>query len=102
VGDTTLKGYRREDFVDGWKRYVLPSLIRNETSETSETSQQNQRLNVSDAPKLSETSETFDFVGAENVSDVSCVSHGGDLDPDGYTFNLEDYPDLPPALDRRQ
>jgi hypothetical protein len=23
VGDTTLKGYRREDFADAWKRYVL-------------------------------------------------------------------------------
>ena len=24
------------------------------------------------------------------------------LDPDCCTFNLDDYPDLPPALDRRQ
>jgi hypothetical protein len=37
-----------------------------------------------------------------DVSDVSNVSQKGELDPDGYTFNLEDYPDLPPALDRRQ
>jgi hypothetical protein len=123
VGDTTLKGYRREDFVDAWRRYVLPPVIRNETSETNETSQQNQTLNVSDAPNLSETRETFDLVSAENVSDVSDgvsdvelknnnkfndvsdvshVSRKGEIDPDGYTFNLEDYPDLPPTLDRRR
>jgi hypothetical protein len=54
VGDTTLKGYRREDFADAWKRYVLVPVIRSETGETYETSQQNQMLNVSDAPKLGE------------------------------------------------
>jgi hypothetical protein len=122
VGDTTLKGYRREDFVDAWKRYVLPPLVRSETSETSKTNEQIQGLSDSDAPKLGETWETF----GENVSDVSDpvsdaqlknsnkfnvvsvvsdVSHipgNGLPDPDGYTFNLDDYPDLPSALDRRQ
>jgi Protein of unknown function (DUF3631) len=122
VGDTTLKGYRREDFADAWKRYVLVPVIRSETGETYETSQQNQMLNVSDAPKLGETRETFDSGGADNVSDVSDgvsdvqlesrnkfndvsdvshVSQNRGLDPDDYVFNLDDYPDLPPALDRR-
>jgi hypothetical protein len=80
-------------------------------------------LNVSDAPKLGETRETFDSGGADNVSDVSDgvsdvqlesrnkfndvsdvshVSQNRGLDPDDYVFNLDDYPDLPPALDRRQ
>jgi hypothetical protein len=37
TGEITLKGYRREDFLDAWKRYAPPRPEKSETSETSET-----------------------------------------------------------------
>jgi hypothetical protein len=121
IGETTMKGYRREDFVDAWRRYVHPSAARSETSETSE---QNQRQNVSDAferakqakhtgENVSDVSERVSDKGWKNinknndVSDVSDVSllpgDGEGPDPDGYTFNLEDNDlDIPGFLDRRR
>lgn len=49
IGEASLKGYEKSDFVDAWERY-LPSPPPSDGSETSET----------------------------NVSDVSDVSHVGD------------------------
>jgi Protein of unknown function (DUF3631) len=123
IGETTMKGYRREDFADAWRRYVYPSAARSETSETSETSEQNQRQNVSDAferakqakhigENVSDVSDGVSDRGWKkinknsDVSDVSDVSlfpgDGEGPDPDGYTFNLDDNDlDIPGFLDRR-
>jgi Protein of unknown function (DUF3631) len=117
IGETTMKGYRREDFADAWRRYVHPVAARSETSE------QNQRQNVSDAferakqakhigENVSDVSDGFSERGCKNinknngVSDVSDVSlfpgDGEGPDPDDYTFNLEDNDlDIPGFLDRR-
>jgi Protein of unknown function (DUF3631) len=70
IGDVTLKGYRREDFLDAWTRYTPSYPDNSETSETSETKQLNQPHDVS------------------NVSDVSvptahsgeCVQCRGEID----------------------
>jgi hypothetical protein len=124
IGETTMKGYRREDFADAWRRYVHPLAARSETSETSETSEQNQRQNVSDAferakqakhadENVSDVSDGVSDTGWKNinknndVSDVSDVSllpgDGEGPDPDGYTFHLDDdYPAMPKFLVRRQ
>ena len=37
INDITLKGYRREDFIDPWQRYAPLKADRKETNETSET-----------------------------------------------------------------
>jgi Protein of unknown function (DUF3631) len=124
IGETTMKGYRREDFADAWRRYVHPLAARSETSETSETTEQNQRQNVSDAFERAKqakqihenVSDVSDGVsdkgwkninknkGVSNVSDVSLLPGDGEgPDPDGYTFNLDDdYPAMPEFLVRRQ
>src|SRR5262249_13084043 len=98
-GDVTLKGYRREDFIDAWKRYVPPPSQKSETSETAKHSSKNSNnINgnlVSD--DVSDNSDVSDDVPPvsddvsdtspknantiNNVSDVSLVSllpcHGG-------------------------
>jgi Protein of unknown function (DUF3631) len=41
VGDSVLRGYRREDLHDTWSRYLLPSADNSATSATSATHPQN-------------------------------------------------------------
>jgi Protein of unknown function (DUF3631) len=61
IGEITLKGYERADFIDVWKRYLPPPppSDRSETSETSETKSGFQGPEAADSPA--------------NVSDVSLV-----------------------------
>jgi hypothetical protein len=61
IGETTLKGYERADFIDVWKRYLPspPPSDKSETSETSETKPDFQGFGGPDSPS--------------NVSDVSLV-----------------------------
>jgi hypothetical protein len=64
IGEITLKGYERADFIDVWKRY-LPSPQSSdgsETSETSETKPDFQAPEAADSPS--------------NVSDVSLAGEG--------------------------
>jgi hypothetical protein len=37
IGEKTLKGYRRQDFIDAWARYLASASSKRETSETNET-----------------------------------------------------------------
>jgi hypothetical protein len=62
IGEITLKGYERSDFIDVWKRY-LPPPSPSDRSETSETSETKSGFGGSDSPS--------------NVSDVSDVSLAG-------------------------
>jgi hypothetical protein len=74
IGEITLKGYERTDFVDVWKRYLPPppSSDRSETSETSETKSDPHGFGGSDSPS--------------NVSAVSDVSLAGDDRGDEEVF----------------
>jgi hypothetical protein len=71
IGEITLKGYERADFIDVWKRY-LPPPPSSERSETSETSETKPGFGGSDSPS--------------NVSDVSDVSLVGDDRGDEEVF----------------
>ena len=74
IGEITLKGYERADFIDVWKRY-LPSPQSSdgsETSETSETKPDFQAPEAADSPS--------------NVSDVSDVSLAGEGRGDEEVF----------------
>jgi hypothetical protein len=72
IGETTLKGYERADFIDVWKRYLPPPLPsdRSETSETSETKSDFQGPETADSP----------------ANDVSAVSLVGDDRGDEEVF----------------
>jgi hypothetical protein len=70
IGDITLKGYERADFIDVWKRY-LPSPLPSDGSETNETRETNQQYQGADVSDVSDTP-------AANVSDVSLVSLVGE------------------------
>jgi hypothetical protein len=85
IGEVTLKGYDRTDFVDVWQRYLPSPSDGSETSETSETSREFQGLSVS--PVSDTPSNVSDGVSdgssgravrnadeTELVSDVSDVS----------------------------
>jgi hypothetical protein len=90
ISDITLKGYRREDFVDPWQRYAPLKADNTETSETSETpAKKASEINgnpvsddVSDTGNVSDSrfgvsddvSDTLPKNGNE-INDVSCVSH---------------------------
>jgi Protein of unknown function (DUF3631) len=96
IGETTLKGYERADFIDAWKRY-LPRPPSSDRSETSETKPDFRRANVSgvsDAPPNVSDAVSGDLGGrtarnadkgspVSGVSDVSLVSDGGgdEIDP---------------------
>jgi hypothetical protein len=72
-GEVILKGYRREDFFDAWKRYSPHSLENSVTRVTSVT-----------IPKISAASVT-------DVTDVTLVPAAhAEADPDDYSFNLDD------------
>jgi Protein of unknown function (DUF3631) len=74
IGEITLKGYERADFIDVWKRYLPPPppSDRSETSETSETKSDFQGPETADSPAI--------------VSDVSDVSLVGDDRGDEEVF----------------
>jgi len=71
IGEITLKGYERADFIDVWKRY-LPSPQSSDGSETSETKPDFQAPEAADSPS--------------NVSDVSDVSLAGEGRGDEEVF----------------
>src|SRR5262249_44795932 len=74
-GDVTLKGYRREDFFDAWKRYSPHRPENSETSETNETVV---------APSAAHVSV---------VSDVPLLPAGhaeAGPNPDDYSFDLDE------------
>jgi hypothetical protein len=48
VGDARPRGYRREDFVDAWKRYFPPVAAKSATSATAATLEENQLDRVAD------------------------------------------------------
>jgi Protein of unknown function (DUF3631) len=121
-GDTTMMGYRREDFADAWRRYVAASgsLAKSGTSRTSGTSKQNQSQNVPDEKKCSGRSDrgvpdvpegvpdrppnnVNGNNGVPDVLDVPLLPGDGEgPDPDDYTFHLDDDDlDIPGFLDRR-
>lgn len=93
IGEITLKGYERADFIDAWKRYLPPppSSDGSETSETSETKPDFRGANVSGVSDAAPA----------NVSDVSLVSlvgddRGDEIDPGPIPDCLRRSP--PPAL----
>jgi hypothetical protein len=79
IGDARPKGYRREDFVDAWTRYLPTPADKSATSATP--------------------LQTQDVAHVAHVAHLPAAHEG--LDPDDYTFHLDDYPDLPHSLDRR-
>ena len=52
IGGATPRGYRREDFVDAWERYLLPLAARSATTATGETIEGNQLDIVADTVAL--------------------------------------------------
>jgi len=60
IGETIIRGYRKEDMMDAWSRYLPPSSDTSATSATSTTE-------LADVP--------------------SCTT---EIDPDGWTFNVEE------------
>ena len=70
IGDVTLKGYRREDFLDAWKRYAPSYPDNSETSDTNETRQLNQPHDVSDVSDVS----------LPTAHSGECVQCGGKID----------------------
>lgn len=70
LGESVVRGYRREDLFDAWCRY-LPSPDTNATSVTSATDQAIQERAVTD------------------VADVTLLPDKVEIDADGWTFNLE-------------
>jgi hypothetical protein len=94
VGATTKKGYRREDFIDAWNRYLPGSAAEGETGETRETESASAHENGADgvsdneastetvsgdASPEDESDETLKASAQERnghyTSDVSDVSH---------------------------
>jgi hypothetical protein len=86
VGDATPRGYRREDFVDAWQRYLTPPSTpgTSATSATSETTQQNQQIIVADA--VADGGDVADprpkdhrkFNGVADVADVAAPATYGE------------------------
>jgi len=72
LGEAIGRGYQRTDLADAWARYLPPSAA---TSVAGVTSVTNQPTHVS----------------VTDVTEVTLPSaHGGEeIDPDGWTFNLE-------------
>ena len=79
IGDDTLKGYRREDFADAWKRYSPTRHDASETSETTETKFAGLSPDVSDV---------------SNVSLLPAAQAEASPDPDDYTYHLDDQDDI--------
>ena len=52
IGGATPRGYRREDFVDAWERYLLPLAAGSATTATGETIEGNQLDIVADTVAL--------------------------------------------------
>lgn len=103
IGETTPRGYRRQDFLDVWSRYVdppPPSPATSKTSKTSKTIQDSQGLDVLDPvlPVLDAAAAT----GQKNSSKIKPVldvlpvldvaANGGDDPWEGL--------DIPPYLRR--
>jgi hypothetical protein len=67
IGDITLKGYERADFIDVWKRYLPPPLPSDgsETSETSETKSDFQGPETADSPAIVSDVSDVSLVGAD-------------------------------------
>jgi hypothetical protein len=83
IGDTRPKGYRREDFLDAWARYLPAPSGKSATGATAAHPEEA-------------------CSGVAPVADLR-ETDAQSLDPDGYTFNLDDqYPELPSILDRRR
>jgi uncharacterized protein DUF3631 len=82
-GETTRRGYRRQDFLDVWSRYVdtpPPSSATSETSETSDTTQCFRRETVSDAVSdVSDAGPTTSQKNSRKISPVLDVSLVSDL-----------------------
>jgi hypothetical protein len=82
-GETTRRGYRRQDFLDVWSRYVdtpPPSSATSETSETSDTTQCFRRETVSDAVSdVSDAGPTTSQQNSRKISPVLDVSLVSDL-----------------------
>jgi hypothetical protein len=81
-GETTRRGYRRQDFLDVWSRYVdpPPSPATSETSETSDTIQGFRRVIVSDAVSdVSDAGSTTSQQNSRKISPVLDVSLVSDL-----------------------
>jgi hypothetical protein len=77
IGQSTPRGYVRADLVEPWSRYLPPPSAESKTSKTSETDQVSQPDAVAD------------------VLDVAHVAaHGGEPDPDDWSFNTEPQDDL--------
>jgi Protein of unknown function (DUF3631) len=94
----TARGYTRADLHDVWARY-LPALAAtsntSNTSNTSGTNQLNQADNVSDVTDLPLRATQENQQETDNVSDVlPLAAHGGDPDPDDWSFNTEAQDDL--------
>lgn len=94
IGETRPKGYRREDFVDAWDRYLPPFDAKSATCATNATSQKNSNnINVAnvadDADVADASSDVADDVahgvpknvrkynGIANVADVALLQPKG-------------------------
>jgi hypothetical protein len=84
IADVVVKGYRRTDLHDAWLRYLPASPDKSATSATSAT---NQVLEAEVNARVAD------------VADVAPLAGDGGVDPDGYTFNLDDCADSQPAVD---
>jgi hypothetical protein len=79
VGDTTPKGYKREDLADAWERYLPPQADTSATSATSATMGSNGAASVADSVAdvafASATSATPDAYGdAHGDTNVAAVA----------------------------
>ena len=80
INDTTLKGYRREDFVDAWRRYAPSKADKRETSETRETPvKKDSEVNANPVSDSADVSDAF-FRVSDDVSDIS-AQNGNDINP---------------------
>jgi hypothetical protein len=72
IGGATPRGYRREDFVDAWERYLPPLAARSATTATSETIEGNQLDIVADTVAL--VADDVADGWSENIKEIRVVA----------------------------
>jgi hypothetical protein len=78
INETTLKGYRREDFVDPWRRYAPPKADKWETGETSETPAE-KASEINGNPVSADVSDGVSDTRPKNGNDINAVSDVSDV-----------------------
>lgn len=101
AGTAIVKGYRREDFADAWKRYLPPLPAENATSATAATAQQSREFSSATPDGQSATSATGNATpasagngGDTAKSGISQPDFGADgFAPDGHVAHVADVAD---------